>query len=71
MAVSATVTGKVGIALTMTTKLFSNILGVKFNPVNQTMTITKANGDDEIVDISGATTLTGTISSTAFTVTVS
>lgn len=71
MAVQATVTGKEGIAIAVTAKVYPNILGVKFNPARQTMTITKASGDDEDIDISGATTFTATISATAFTVTLS
>lgn len=71
MAYTLTVTGKEMGAITVTTKLYSGILGLKLNPVKQLVTVTKSDGNDEDIDISGATTLTGTISATALTLVIS
>jgi hypothetical protein len=71
MAVTATITGKEMGAITVTAKVFSNFRSIKFTPNSQNVSIEQADGTVRDIDVSGATTLTGTIGATALTFVVS
>lgn len=67
---TATVTGKVGPGLTLTTQVYNNVTSLEFKPVEGTLRIVSDLGISYI-DIYDDTTITYTVSSHVITVAVS
>jgi len=68
----ATVTGKVGPGSTLTAGVFTNVVDVDFKLSQQLLTLTQSVPNRILdIDISAATTITMTVSSGVYTVTVS
>lgn len=71
MSATVTVTGKVMGGLTQTAKVYSNPRSAELDFTNQLIKVTQTDGVIDSVDISAATTLTGTISGATYTLVVS
>lgn len=70
MAATATITGVAGPALTVTATVFTNVTEVKFDCVNNVVSLT-VEGDVKEIAITAATTITATKSGSTYTFTVS
>lgn len=60
MPATATVTGKVGDARTLTAGVFTGIINVNFDTAGNILSLTDSNGRVIQVDITGANTITAT-----------
>lgn len=70
MASAATVTAKIGPAQTVTAQVFSNVSSFNFDVIAKVLTVVN-NGIITQMDINAATTVTCTIATGNFTLTVS
>lgn len=71
---TATITGKVGPAATLTAVVFSNVSFFSIDTTNEVLDIMYNNGDGarrSQIDIGAATTITCTVSGNTYTLTIS
>lgn len=71
MAATATVTGVAGPALTVSAQVFTNVSAVKFDCINNIVTLSLENGIEQEIAITAATTITATKSGSTYAFTVS
>lgn len=71
---TATITGKVGPAASLTTSVFQNVTFLSLDTANEVLTLNYNNGAGAaqiLIDVSAATTWTITVSGNTYTVTIS
>lgn len=71
MSSQVTVSGSILGGIGLTSKVIPNVTAVLFDTVNKILKVTPVNGIAYDVDISGATTITATVSAGNFTFVVS
>jgi hypothetical protein len=71
MSATVTVTGKAGPAIALTAVVINNVSIFKIDCVANILTCTLASGAIDIIDITAATTITATKSSSTYTLTIS
>lgn len=71
MSATFTVTGSTGPGVELTAQVFNDVVRYEVDPDGQKLTLFFGDNSFTVIDISGATTFTTTISGTTYTVTVS